>query len=58
VTPRCTRRAFIPQILASTTNAQDIPAAQEETRTLLRESHKVADGFALNHRLPYVTPPA
>jgi putative ABC transport system permease protein len=37
-------RAFIPQILASTTNAQDIPAAQEEIRTLLRESHKVSDG--------------
>jgi putative ABC transport system permease protein len=37
-------RAFIPQILASTANAQDIPAAQEEIRTLLRESHKVSDG--------------
>jgi putative ABC transport system permease protein len=37
-------RAFIPQILASTTNEQDIPAAQEEIRTLLRESHKVSDG--------------
>jgi putative ABC transport system permease protein len=37
-------RSFIPQILASTANAQDIPAAQEEIRTLLRESHKVSDG--------------
>jgi putative ABC transport system permease protein len=37
-------RAFIPQILASTANEQDIPAAQEEIRTLLRESHKVTDG--------------
>jgi putative ABC transport system permease protein len=37
-------RAFIPQILASTTNEQDIPAAQEEIRTLLRESHKITDG--------------
>jgi len=37
-------RAFIPQILASTTNEQDIPAAQDEIRTLLRESHKVSDG--------------
>jgi len=37
-------RAFIPQILASTTNEQDIPTAQEEIRTLLRESHKVSDG--------------
>jgi putative ABC transport system permease protein len=37
-------RAFIPQILASTANEQDIPAAQEEIRTLLRESHKVSEG--------------
>jgi putative ABC transport system permease protein len=37
-------RTFIPQILASTANGQDIPAAQEEIRTLLRESHKVSDG--------------
>jgi len=37
-------RAFIPQILASTANEQDIPAAQDEIRTLLRESHKVSDG--------------
>ncbi|HEV7425124.1 MAG TPA: ABC transporter permease [Thermoanaerobaculia bacterium] len=37
-------RSFIPQILASTANEQDIPAAQEEIRTLLRESHKVSDG--------------
>jgi putative ABC transport system permease protein len=37
-------RTFIPQILASTANEQDIPAAQEEIRTLLRESHKVSDG--------------
>jgi putative ABC transport system permease protein len=37
-------RSFIPQILASTANGQDIPAAQEEIRTLLRESHKVTDG--------------
>jgi putative ABC transport system permease protein len=36
-------RIFIPQILASTANEQDIPAAQEEIRTLLRESHKIAD---------------
>ena len=37
-------RTFIPQILASTANEQDIPAAQEEIRTLLRESHKVSEG--------------
>jgi putative ABC transport system permease protein len=34
-------RTFIPQILASTANEQDIPAAQDEIRTLLRESHKI-----------------
>jgi putative ABC transport system permease protein len=34
-------RTFIPQILASTANESDIPAAQEEIRTLLRESHKI-----------------
>ena len=39
--PRSRGRAFIPQILASTANEQDIPAAQDEIRTLLRESHKV-----------------
>src|SRR5437660_6031589 len=33
-------RSLIPQILASTANGQDIPEAQEEIRTLLRESHK------------------
>jgi putative ABC transport system permease protein len=37
-------RSFIPQILASTANGQDIPAAQDEIRTLLRESHKISDG--------------
>jgi putative ABC transport system permease protein len=36
-------RSFIPQILASTSNEQDIPAAQEEIRTLLREAHKIQD---------------
>ncbi|HEV8432589.1 MAG TPA: ABC transporter permease [Thermoanaerobaculia bacterium] len=34
-------RTFIPQILASTANEQDIPQAQNEIRTLLRESHKI-----------------
>ncbi|HSP13588.1 MAG TPA: ABC transporter permease [Thermoanaerobaculia bacterium] len=37
-------RSFIPQILASTPNEQDIPAAEEEMRTILREAHKVTDG--------------
>src|SRR5436853_157363 len=36
-------RTFIPQILASTANEQDIPAAQDEIRTLLIESHKGED---------------
>jgi len=34
-------RTFIPQILASTANEQDVAAAQDEIRTLLRESHKI-----------------
>ena len=34
----------IPQILASTANEQDIPAAQEEIRGLVRESHRLAQG--------------
>jgi putative ABC transport system permease protein len=37
-------RAFIPQILASTANQQDIAAAQQEIGALLRESHKVTEG--------------
>src|SRR6185369_10679000 len=36
-------RTFIPQILASTANEQDIPAAQEEIHTLLVEAHKADD---------------
>ncbi|MEO8381073.1 MAG: ABC transporter permease [Acidobacteriota bacterium] len=36
-------RSFIPQILASTANEGDIPAAQEEIRVLLRESHETED---------------
>jgi putative ABC transport system permease protein len=36
-------RTFIPQILASTSNESDIPAAQDEIRVLLREAHKIAD---------------
>jgi putative ABC transport system permease protein len=34
----------IPQILASTATQQEIPAAQEEIRGLLRESHRLAQG--------------
>jgi putative ABC transport system permease protein len=36
-------RSFIPQILASTASEADIPAAQEEIRTLLRESREAED---------------
>jgi putative ABC transport system permease protein len=42
-TARLSGRSFIPQILASTGSAQDIPAAQDEIRTILRESHKITD---------------
>ena len=39
-------RTFIPQILASTASENDIAAAQEEIRVLLRESRRIADGDA------------
>ena len=39
-------RMFIPQILASTANESDIPAAQEEIRALLRESRRLSEGDA------------
>ena len=35
---------FIGQILASTASAGEIPAAQEEIRALMRESHRQGDG--------------
>ncbi|HSP34856.1 MAG TPA: ABC transporter permease, partial [Thermoanaerobaculia bacterium] len=37
-------RMFIPQILASTTNEQDIPAAEQDIKTILEEAHKIQDG--------------
>ena len=37
-------RSFIPQILAGTANEQDIPAAEDEIRTILREAHRIQDG--------------
>ena len=46
-------RSFIPQILASTSNSSDIPAAQEEIRTLLRETHKTdpqSDDFTVKNQ--------
>ena len=41
---RLSGRARIPQILASTSSSGDIDAAQEEIRTLLRESHRIEVG--------------
>jgi putative ABC transport system permease protein len=38
---RLTGRPRIPQILASTASQAELPAAQEEIRTLLRESHGI-----------------
>jgi putative ABC transport system permease protein len=35
---------FIGQILASTASAGEIPAAQEEIRAIMRESHRQSDG--------------
>jgi putative ABC transport system permease protein len=34
-------RTFIPQILASTSSAQDIAPAENEIQTILREAHKI-----------------
>ena len=42
-TTRLNGRNRIPQILASTANEQDIPAAQEEIRGLVRESHRLSE---------------
>jgi putative ABC transport system permease protein len=41
---RLTGRPRIPQILASTASEGDLPAAQDEIRTLLRESHHIGGG--------------
>jgi putative ABC transport system permease protein len=37
-------RSFMPQVLAATSSEQDLVAAQEEIRVLLRESHRIGDG--------------
>jgi putative ABC transport system permease protein len=42
VETRLSRRTWIPQILASTATKAEIPAAQEEIRTILRETHELA----------------
>jgi putative ABC transport system permease protein len=47
-------RSFLPQILASTGSESDIPAAQDEIRTLLRESRRIgpndADDFTVRNQ--------
>jgi putative ABC transport system permease protein len=43
-------RTFIPQILASTANEQDISAAQAEIATLLRETHNGNDDFTVRNQ--------
>jgi putative ABC transport system permease protein len=37
-------RQRVGQIIASTSSPQDVPAAQEEIRGIMRESHKLGDG--------------
>jgi len=41
---RLNGRQRVNQIIASTSSPQDVPAAQEEIRSILRESHRLADG--------------
>ena len=43
---RLAGRSFIPQILASAGRSADIPAAQADARSILRESHRLAEGEA------------
>jgi putative ABC transport system permease protein len=39
-------RSFIGQIIANTFSPGDVPAAQEEIRSIMREAHKIAPGDA------------
>jgi putative ABC transport system permease protein len=41
---RLSGRQRVNQIIASTSSQQDVPAAQEEIRSILRESHKLGEG--------------
>jgi putative ABC transport system permease protein len=56
---RLTGRPRIPQILASTSSEGDIPAAQDEIRTLLRESHHISgddeDDFTVRNQTDLAT---
>jgi putative ABC transport system permease protein len=44
VQTRLSGRTFITQIIGSTSSPQDVPAAQDEARGVMRESHRLADG--------------
>ena len=56
---RLSGRPRIPQILASTASQADLPAAQEEIKTLLRESHHVSgddeDDFTVRNQTDLAT---
>jgi putative ABC transport system permease protein len=56
---RLSGRTRIPQIVASAASQQDIPAAQEEIRALVRESHKLAqsddDDFTVRNQTDLAT---
>ena len=56
---RLTGRPRIPQILASTASEGDLPAAQEEIRVLLRESHQIGgdddDDFTVRNQTDLAT---
>jgi len=43
VQTRLSGHQFIAQILASTSSPEDVPAAQEEVRLIMREAHNLAD---------------
>jgi putative ABC transport system permease protein len=51
---RLSGRTFIPTILASTATKEDIPAAEQEIRGILRETHKLAsyepDDFTIQNQ--------
>ncbi len=44
VQTRLSGRTFVTQILASTTNPDDVPAAQQEATGIMREAHRLAEG--------------
>jgi len=54
VQSRLSGRQFIPQILASTSSPQDIPAAQQEISAIMREAHRLAawedDDFSVRNQ--------